>query len=243
MDVPQSLVAAFPPSDRLLVDVARREIDDDILLEIACADYGIDAGRHMEPLRNIRDTGIVPTRLAWHPGEVLELIRWSNPQDPEHKPGSTGRRGHLMRAFACAALLATGDDSAEEATLAHCLASAKELGDEMNEAAARFLTWRIPSKDESDRWLFVLGLLVVATRFPPSRVSDATLGEMAAWALEEENAERRMPAGWERPPAPFGVTYGYWTPLAKELSFRAETSQSPELRENLELIGALILDE
>src|SRR5258708_20197319 len=119
---------------------------------------------HLAKLRPIRDHGIVPASLGWHPGEVLALIRWSNPEDPSHKPGSTGRRGHQMRAFACAALLR--DDLENEATLAQCLTSSKVLGPEMSEAVACFLTWGIPLMATSDRWLFSFVLLVAAPRFP-----------------------------------------------------------------------------
>src|SRR5260221_13417688 len=102
MNIPHALVTAFPPSNRLLLDVSRQQIDDGMLAEIAAADYGIDADRHLASLRPIRDTGVVPQFIGWHPAEVLELIRWSDPENPEHKPGSTGRRGHQMRAFSCA---------------------------------------------------------------------------------------------------------------------------------------------
>ena len=33
--------------------------------------------------------------------EVLELIRWSEPDDPDWSPGGQGPRGHWMRLFAC----------------------------------------------------------------------------------------------------------------------------------------------
>ena len=108
MDPPPALLTAFPASADLLLDIVRRQVDDGMLAEIAAADYGMDMNAHLTELRTIRDQGIVPTPLPWHPGEVLELIRWSNPENPAHKPGSTGRRGHQMRAFACAAILRAG---------------------------------------------------------------------------------------------------------------------------------------
>src|SRR5436305_280319 len=107
MILPPALLAVFPPSADRLLDVARQQVDDGMLREIAAADYGRDVDIHLAALRPIRDQGIVPAPLGWHPGEVLELIRWSDPEDPAHKPGATGRRGHQMRAFACAALLRT----------------------------------------------------------------------------------------------------------------------------------------
>jgi hypothetical protein len=187
--------------------------------------------------------------MGWHPGEVLELIRWSDPEDPDHKPGSTGRRGHQMRAFACAVLLSAasdgGYDGNEEATLAQCLSSARVLGDAMNDAVARFLTWRIPSLSCSDRWLFALGLLVVATRFRSDRITDEILAEAAAWFLDEESAFRREsgfnPA--DPPPAAFGLTHGFWKPLFSELIESAASIRSAKVRGDLEVIGKILQDQ
>ena len=48
---------------------------------------------------------LIPNPLRWEPREVLELTRWSRPDDPSWRPGSPGLPGHLQRAFACAVLL------------------------------------------------------------------------------------------------------------------------------------------
>ncbi len=40
MVIPTEILTAFPPSADLLLDCARREIDDAMLMEIARADYG-----------------------------------------------------------------------------------------------------------------------------------------------------------------------------------------------------------
>jgi hypothetical protein len=76
-----------------------------MLRQIAAADYGDRAEAHLAALIEIRAGASVPGRLDWVPGEVLELIRWSMPDDPAWAPGGQGERGHLMRAFACAVLL------------------------------------------------------------------------------------------------------------------------------------------
>jgi hypothetical protein len=154
-----------------------------------------------------------------------------------------------MRAFACAALLRAAvesgeDDGSMEATLAQCLASAKVLGDEMNDAAAAFLTWGIPRINGHDQWLFAFSLLVVASRFRSDCVSDSTLRDAVAWvfAEERESRERYRHNPADPPPGPFGVTYGFWKPLADELIGNAADIQAADLRKDLELIGALILD-
>src|SRR5262245_40470300 len=125
MDIPAPIIAAFPPAADLLLDHARRQIDEAMLMEIARADYEQDVDAHLTALRAIRDLGITPAPMEWHPGEVLELIRNSEPEVPAWKPGGTGRRGHQMRAFACAALLRAvaepanwGIDSCEDSSLA-----------------------------------------------------------------------------------------------------------------------------
>ncbi|HKI33433.1 MAG TPA: hypothetical protein VKA46_16380 [Gemmataceae bacterium] len=228
-----------------------------MLAEIAEADYGHDADAHLAGLRPIRDQGIVPAPTHWHPAEVLELIRWSNPEDANWKPGSTGVRGHRMRAFACAALLRAAAESTNEehvrdddATLAKCLASAKVLGEEMSEAAARFLTWRIPRMArEVELLLYGVGLLVVATRLRVGRIEDRVLGDTAEWLLAEEASFRQaVPSELLGPEEAclfgpsFGLLQGFWHPLAAELIREAAAIGSGDVRDLLEFVAALVLD-
>ena len=100
----ESWLKSFKPNADDLLDRLLPMIDDDMLREVAEADYGSDIDLHLAPLKHFRNERRVPS-LEWHPREVLELIRWSQPDEVGWKPGSTGRRGHLLRAFACAALL------------------------------------------------------------------------------------------------------------------------------------------
>jgi len=259
MQLPPSLIEAFPPSNQRLIDLTRREIDDDMLAEIAQADYGCDAEKHFEVLRMIRETGVVPA-LGWHGGEVLGLIRWSNPENPNHKPGATGIRGHRMRAFACAVLLRSamdsGSDGSDEATLAQCLGSTRLLGRDFDEAAARFLTWMLLQRGDwsalplepphEDQFLFVLGLLVVACRLPVERVSDSILADAAELVIQEDEKIRRVrqPIGDSiRPPIAFGVSHGYWSPLAGELVENAARVTDPALRDSLRYLGEILQQE
>ena len=152
-----------------------------------------------------------------------------------------------MRAFACAALLrATMQDGGgiEEATLAQCLVSAKAVGEQMSEAAARFLTWVIPrtAGGGEPRWLLAFGLLVVATRLRLGRVADPALGDAADWVLTEEAAERQGFIPTNPTPLAFGHMYGLWQPLAAELIREAADIHTGEVRDNLEFIGACVLD-
>src|SRR5678816_2828387 len=100
----QQCLKAFEPNSDELLDLLLPQIDDLMLREIASADYGQEIERHLVPLKLFRDERVLPV-LDWHPVEVLELIRWSEPEDKNWKPGAEGRYGHFLRAFACAALL------------------------------------------------------------------------------------------------------------------------------------------
>lgn len=83
-------------------------IDDSMLVEIASADYHRDIAKHLAALRPIRDQGLVPYDMEWEPEEVLELTRWIQPEQSNGLPNGQEERDHLMRAFACGALLAGG---------------------------------------------------------------------------------------------------------------------------------------
>jgi hypothetical protein len=144
-----SLLLPFKPSESALLDWLRPHIDDSLLPEIAAADYGVQSDEDFAALLPIRDQQIIPFPLRWIPREVLELIRWSEPEDPAWKPGSTGTRGHLMRAFSCAVLLKAADNpetrgyiEGENDTLIQLISSVLYLGREACENALRFLCWR-----------------------------------------------------------------------------------------------------
>lgn len=243
LKAPAALVAAFPASNVRLLDAARRAVDDSMLREIASADYGIDAESHFADLRPIRDTGVVPLTLAsW---EVLQLTVFSEPDNPTEESGSSGERGHRMRAFAGAVLLRGEFEGCAqgiaETALAQLLASARVLGEEMNAAIGSFLTWAIPLANDADRWLFALGLLVAAMRVHSARITERVLGETAAWVLAEE-ADWGRPFSWrERPPGPFGWQQGFWRPLGAELIDKAASVGTQAVRDDLELLGQFVL--
>ena len=247
--IPPALLAAFPPAPGALLHLLRARVDDGMLREIARADYGMDEDEHLAALLPIRDRGEVPRAMGWEPKEVLELIRWSEPEDPEWKPGSTGRRGHLMRAFACAALLRAaaepgqiGYHCGENSTVAQLVASALALGPAVQGAAARFLAWRIPRLEpEDERPFFAFGLLVLATLLREGRLDDAALAAAADWVVAEE-AEERAALGPCLPANPDGWLLGLtwhnqkdavWRSLAERLGREAETMPPGPARDRL----------
>src|SRR4051812_36164346 len=115
-------VGVRPERGRALADLAAA-LSPQMLDEIARADYGFDAGDHRGALQEIVDSLDVPDRREHrYPWEVLELTRWTTPDE---------KRGHIMRAFSCAALLvgagvpgAWARFSGEPSTLMNLLTSA-----------------------------------------------------------------------------------------------------------------------
>lgn len=254
MDIPSGLMEAFPPSEEELLDLARRKMDDSMLGRIAGADYGHMADEMFAELKPIRDQMIIPAPMHWQLKEVLELTRWSGPEIFEGFPlglSPEDWRAHQIRLFACTVLLRAAAepaneqiDTASEATLAHCLVSARVLGDSMSEAAARFLTWRIPQMGTSpEDLLFLLGLLIVAARLRSGRISEALLGSAADWVIAEEDRYRQAFPWYfsEREPfLAFGIQTGCWRPLATELTNEAAAIQSADVREKIQLCELLL---
>lgn len=254
MNFPHELFAAFPPSREVLLDGARLAIDDAMLRQIARADYGEMADEMLAELRPIRDHGTIPCPMHWQLLEVLQLTRWSEPDDPNPSPfarGPSGRRGHQTRLFACAALLRAATDPASgyndedccyDSSLALGLASARVLGDEMNEAFGCLLTWRLTRLASRESVFFAIALLVIAARLGPGRVDDAALGKLAGWVLEEESLEqRRRPWNPANPrPKEFSVEQGFWQPLVAEIKDKAATLPAGEIRTSVELCAILL---
>jgi hypothetical protein len=253
MNIPAALITAFPPSPNLLLDRVRPHLDDAMLTWIARADYGHMADEMLAQLRPIRDNGILPGPMHWQLSEVLELTRFCNPEAPNpppFEPGPTGRRGHQTRLFACAALMRADaepasqyEDNARDSTLAQCLTSAHVLGEEMSEAAARFLTWRIPRMEPfSESLLFALGLVILATQLRSGRIPDRVLGDLAEWVLAEESRCRQAFFSDPADPMPlaFSIQSGFWQPLADELRDEAVKFGEDDVRTDLQLCALLL---
>jgi hypothetical protein len=66
----------FEPDRDVLLRALAAHVTDEMLECISMSDYGCDCDAHMAALRQLGATG-------WVPMEVLELIRWSEPKNPE----------------------------------------------------------------------------------------------------------------------------------------------------------------
>lgn len=189
----------FVPSDNTLLDWLRPRIDDSMLDDIARADDGTRNKKHFRELRIIRNSGVLPSPLLSEPTDVLQIISWSEPEDPEWKPGSIGERGQLMRAFCCAVLLQavaehewSHDFAGQHVTIIQLTASVLALGGEPAEAALDFLWNRSIALAEGnkDRPFFALAILLLgASKYELD--SDEQIRQQAEWVMIEEAEARR----------------------------------------------------
>ena len=215
---PAWLLQAYPPDATGLLSFYRARVDRAMLVEISEADYGYDQEVHLAALERIWSRGEVPAPMQWEPREVLALTRWSEPEDPEWKPGATGPRGYRMRGFACTVLLCAaylpaneGYFDGENQTLAQLLDSVRAAESDGWPVLGRFLTALLAlDRLGEDRAFVAFALLLVALLddLPPRAESDWV--ELVAWVEAEEVAVRAAPY-WCAPPHAeqwlFGVSF------------------------------------
>lgn len=210
-DVPTGLLARVVPAREGWMGWLCPLVDDGMLGEIAAADYGYLTAEHLAGLRRIRDGRDVPRVLAELPLEVLELIRYSEPDDPAWAPGGWGARGHLMRLFCCAVLLTAAGEPAmdgyieDEPTLRRLVGSAVALGDGAIDALLPLLCWRasLPPTDETDRSFLAMSLMLLAAAHYRGDGDGVLLRELGEWAI---GCEARARAAISVP----SLTTGVW---------------------------------
>jgi hypothetical protein len=245
--------SAFDPDPEMLLRAVSQYITDEMLNEIAKADYGDDQEKHFESLVPLRDSGIFPAEMVLYPGEVLELIRYSKPDHRGWKPGSTGFYGHWMRAFSSAALLRAlgepwnyrGDAAQPSYSLIQLILSLSALPVDLNREAAQFLAWFLLQPDLGQRdeqgCYFGIGLLWFALQ-GPRLPSDEILASLAQWIIQrEEEVRRQGRRNFDRwllgvgrrnpPPSP-------WELLGVELCEFDFSHYSPEVSDWVKLIGS-----
>ncbi|WP_245495828.1 hypothetical protein [Rhizobium ruizarguesonis] len=96
-----------PNNPKSLLKATANLLDEDDLRSIARADYGNDTDEHLAGLVDIVRLCELPSPLKWHPREVLELTRWSEPEQQD--PGMAARLSRQC-AFACTVLLVSYGD-------------------------------------------------------------------------------------------------------------------------------------
>ena len=165
-----------------------------MLATIASADYGYNFDENMEVLRNIKNTGILPTPLDWEQREVLQLTRWTDPKYSNWDVNS----GHFIRAFACSLLLLAASDEpnkdyseGENCTLAQFVSSVIKLSKEIQEAALQFIAWRIDMLQQGEeRPFFAFALFALIVILKHQKLTEAEFLCLCDWVMQEESQER-----------------------------------------------------
>lgn len=125
-------LAGWTSSASDLFDWLRVRVAPAQLEQIARADYGNDATKHADALRDICETGLIPRPMDWVPHEVLALTRWS----------ARPHLDHLARALSCTLLCFSSRDLDELISNGPILAeSCFALGSEARECAERLFAW------------------------------------------------------------------------------------------------------
>jgi len=230
-----------------------QRITDDMLAEIANADYGMDYDAHLKALRKLRARDLFRGPLPWEPKEVLELFRWSEFGDD--RTGQTPRTAaefHLMRAFSCACLLEAYQNPANadrfdgcNQTVMQLLESVAHLGPDDMSRLADFWCAFIPSVPAFDDEQAFYGLALVWTMIRAGRSSgrDALFALAVLEACEAEFAQvrARWPEsvndeyadqwllGWTF----FDLRHVKWLEWAEAMSASGTDSGDEELRDRV----------
>ncbi len=175
-----------------LFDWLRARATTGALQNIANADYGMDADKHLAALRDICATGLVPRTLGWEPHEVLALTRWSEGEQVNH----------LERALCCALLCIAPSAADELVTNGPILAeSCLALGAEARGRAELFFAWRAGTREagvdaddvspEEPIALLLLFLLRAA-----AAAGDPRLGALSVRLVEHPYVQSGAMNGW-----------------------------------------------
>lgn len=241
---------SFQPVPDGLLRRTSQYVDDELLNEIAAADYGREVNEHLIRLRQIRDGGPTLLQMRWYPREVLELIRWSEPELPDWTPGLSGTRGHWLRAFSCSALLRAAGESENadlrvgwNQTLIQLIDSLRAIGPELYRPAAAFLAWLIPKAqsegDTEELGFFMIGLLWLALHMRAADEVVIGLSESAIAAAERQIQinSGRWSDRWLLGTTTYDLRHASWEKLGLSLTEMNLDSHSPLARDWIKLIG------
>ena len=244
----------FQPEPNELLERISHRVDDSMLEEIAAADYGREVKDNLSHLRRIRDQRSFAIPMRWDPREVLELIRWSQPEDPNWKPGAYGERGHWMRAFACASLLRAAGESENSdlrsgwnQTLIQLVDSLRFLGPHFDEPAAKFLAWLIQRyeahEDGDELAFFAIGLLWFGLNLRSS-APDEIIISLCEWIAARERRDARdygeSGGRWLLSTTCYDLRHAAWESLGGALETIDAGRLSPASREWVRLIGSAL---
>jgi hypothetical protein len=252
------LLGPLDPNEGALTPILQANIDESMLREIAAADYGDEADYYYAKLEPLLNTGVVAPDVL-NAKEVLELIRWSEPEDPQWSPGGQGVRGHWMRLFACTALVRLAPThrdwfDGECSTVAQLVSSAIELGPAVSRSTASVLAWRFlayPGGDPDSAFL-AFGLLLLAVHLERGEERGQWLKQFAAWVMDEESRSRNALSTWFSSSqywdqwltglTVFNQQEKVWRSLAHRILARPEGDHPSEASEALQLLGEVVAE-
>lgn len=259
-------LAAFSPAADELVRLLSAGVDDAMLMDMASLDYGREIGANRAALRSIRDGGRLPAPMPFQPREVLELTRWFRPDDEPVE--ADRRRGHAMRAFACAALLRASGEPGNSTlceglnqTLVNLLWSIDSLDAGHERAGVGLLVWLMgrlaPGNRPAGTFDFQfedtpflgIGVLWLGLRMRP-RLPDAAIIAIAEWVSDsEQSANRRhnsdyglAPGRWLLGSTGHDQCHHEWRRLGRALLTEDVSDLSPDAADWVCLIGSLLAD-
>lgn len=249
----------FDPDSEELLDRLLPQIDDWMILEVASADYGQEAEKHLAPLKQFRDSRELPL-LEWHPAEVLELIRWSQPDDPDWKPGGQGAYGHLLRAFACSTLLRSYERPENKLrwhsfneTAVQLADSLRALDGELVPSGVKFLAWCVgrlaPLHEDGFEGPFLgIALLTLALRIPT--IGDDPIVGLCRWIdaevqslLPEHQWRATRKMDWLLSMNYHDLKNSRWIGLGRELYEWAEAQPESDKATWVALIGRSLAED
>lgn len=188
------------PGNRLaLLAVLAAQLEEGDLAQISRRDYMVDKETHLAQLKYVAERLLIPDPLEWHPGEVLELTRWSEVAEGADREAVF--RLHRQRAFSCAALLVamgapgTALDGGNY-TLIQLTESLRQFRFPMDREASDLLIWLIHSDDDahpSELAFRGLGLLHFALVLPDW--SDCELSRLVDWIVQKEKEAPKFRPG------------------------------------------------
>jgi len=246
------LLGPLEPNEEALTHLFRGNIDESMLCEIAAADYGDEADYYYSKLQPILKTGVLEPD-ALRAKEVLELIRWSEPEDPKWSPGGQGARGHWMRLFACTALVRLAPIycdwfDGECNTVAQLVSSAIELGRPVELSATSLLAWRFLTYpgDDPDAAFLAFAILILAAHLECGEDRGQWLKDLATWVEDEESRARNALSTltcsdqWLTGLTVFNQREAVWRSLAHRILARPQRAHPSDASEALQLLGELV---
>jgi hypothetical protein len=248
----------FNPSERVLCDWLRKRVNDSMLRDIAEADYGMDAEEHFKALVKLRDGEKLPVPLRWVPREVLELIRWSEPDKPSCEPGFRDTRGHLMRAFVCTLLLRAAAEpenidyiTGENQTIIQLVKSAIALGNEATEATLSFLCWCFPlASDTCEKPFYAMAILLLQVFLSKHDKNGEDLLATCDWVINEEAKVRSndiwgicISNWWLLGLTFYNQRHQAWESLTRKIVLEPSKPHPVKAAETLQIIGLSLLGE